>query len=50
MIRLPCFDPTHCPDFGTDFWLGNGGIWAYVLHRSYSCICELDVRLLNHQN
>ena len=22
---LPCFDPTHCPEFGTGFWLGNGG-------------------------
>ena len=18
--KLPCFDPTYCPDFGTDFW------------------------------
>ena len=22
---LPCFDPTHCPEFGTGFWLGNRG-------------------------
>ena len=21
---LPCFDPTHCPEFGTSFRLGNG--------------------------
>ena len=20
---LPCFDPTHCLEFGTGFWLGN---------------------------
>ena len=20
---LPYFDPTHCPEFGTSFWLGN---------------------------
>ena len=26
------------------------GIWTHVLHRSCSCICELDVRLLNHLN
>ena len=26
------------------------GIWTRVLHRSCSCNCELDVRLLNHQN
>ena len=26
------------------------GIWTRVLHRSCSCICELDVRLLNHPN
>ena len=25
MIRLPCFDPTHFSNFGTGFWLGNGG-------------------------
>ena len=22
---LPCFDPTHCLEFGTGFWLGNEG-------------------------
>ena len=22
---LPCFGPIHCLDFGTSFWLGNGG-------------------------
>ena len=22
---LPYFDPTHCPEFGTSFWLGNRG-------------------------
>ena len=22
---LPCFDPTHYPEFETGFWLGNGG-------------------------
>ena len=26
------------------------GIWTRVLHRSCSCICELDVKLLNHPN
>ena len=26
------------------------GIWIGVLHRSCSCICKLDVRLLNHPN
>ena len=25
-------------------------IWACVLHRSCSCICKVDFRLLNHQN
>ena len=22
---LHCFDPTHCLEFGTGFWLGNEG-------------------------
>ena len=22
--KLPCFDPTNYPEFGTGFWLGNG--------------------------
>ena len=26
------------------------GIWTHIHHRSCSCICKLDVRLLNHQN
>ena len=26
------------------------GIWTQILHRNCSCICELDVRLLNHPN
>ena len=46
---LSCFDPTHCSKFRTSFWLGNEGIWAHV-HKRCSCNCELDVRLLNHQN
>ena len=25
MIRLPCFDLAHCPDFGTGLQLGNVG-------------------------
>ena len=50
MIRLPCFDLTHCPDFGTSFGWETKGIWTHVLHRSCNCICELDVRLLNHPN
>ena len=45
---LPCFDPTHWPDFSTGFRLGNS--WIQVLHRNCSCICELDVRFLNHPN
>ena len=28
----------------------NEGLWTHVLHRSCSCIRELDVRLLNHLN
>ena len=26
------------------------GIWTSVLHGNCNCICELDVRLLNHPN
>ena len=47
---LPCFDPIHCPKFRTGFWLGNKGNLDFVLHRSCTCNCDLDVRLLNHQN
>ena len=47
---LPSFDPTHCQEFGTGFRLRNRGILTHVLHRSCSCNCELDVRLLNHPN
>ena len=25
-------------------------IWTLVLHKNCSCICELDVRILNHLN
>ena len=39
-----------CEEFGTGFRLGNRGIWTRVLHRSFSGICEIDVRFLNHPN
>ena len=47
---LPCFSPTKCPDFGSDFRLEKVGIWTSVPHGNCSCNCEIDVRLLNHQN
>ena len=50
MIRLPCFDPTLCLQFGNSFRWENNKIWTRVLHRSCSCICKIDVRLLNHLN
>ena len=40
---MSCFDPIHCPDFGTDFLLGKKGIWTIVLHGNYSYICKIDV-------
>ena len=47
---LPCFDPTYCPEFRTDFQLEKEGIWTSVLYGNCRCNCELDVRLLNHPN
>ena len=47
---LPSFHPTHWPYFGIGFGWENEGLWTHVLHRSCSCIYELDVRLLNHSN
>ena len=35
---------------GQVFSWENEKLWTHVLHRSCSCICELDVRLLNHPN
>ena len=34
------------PIFGRE----TEGIWTRVLHRSCICICELDVKILNHPN
>ena len=47
---LLCFDPTHCLKLGLVFGWETEGIWTRVLHRSCGCICELDVRLVNHSN
>ena len=44
------FDPTHWPDFSTDFWLLKKKNLDSDPHRNCRCICELDVRLLNHPN
>ena len=44
---LPSFHPTYWPDFRIGFGWENEGLWTRVLHRSCSCVCELDVRLLN---
>ena len=35
---------------GLVFGWETEGIWACVLHISFTYICELDVRLLNHPN
>ena len=40
---LPCFDPIHCPDFGTDFWLGKKGNLDYC---QYSQVCKNDKRIV----
>ena len=45
------FSPYTLPSFlGLVSDWETEGIWTRVLHRSCSCICELDVRLLNHLN
>ena len=35
---------------GLVFGWKTEGILACVIHRSCSCICELNVRILNHSN
>ena len=47
---LPCVDPILAFNLGPIFGWEMDGIWARVLHRSCSFICELDVRILNHPN
>ena len=37
-------------NLGLVFGWETEGIWTHVLHRSYRCNCELDVRLLNNPN
>ena len=47
MIRLPCLTLHTVRTLGLVFGWEMEGIGTRVLHRSCSCICELDVRLLN---
>ena len=43
MGMLPYFDPTHWPNFRTDFLVEIEGVWTQVLHINCSYISELDV-------
>ena len=48
--NVACFDPTHWLDVSTGFRLGNRGNLDSSPHINCSCICKLDVRLLNYPN